>query len=271
MLGGGGKVEGPGSGEDSAEHRGKERVSPGVDGRVRLDRSRAGSAVLGEVEGLGTVDREEVSEETADVGAGHRGTRDGVGGLVTTVPGGEDVESGRKDVDALAVVGEVGAVVPKGGGTDGHGLSGAGRRVVAGVLVVAKGQQKPNSVELYSLSSSDGKVETRLDGSVDGVVKRLRLATTEGHVGDGSLVLGLAGLDELLLGVGVGLGSLLSSPARASANRPITTHENTHTTPATTSLMLPDPFEPRTLTATTSAALATPYLREAIVPAQWVP
>jgi hypothetical protein len=45
----------------------------------------------------------------------------------------------------------------------------------------------------------------------------------------------------------------------------------THMTPATTSLIEPEPLLPRTLTATTSAALATPYFFEAMVPAQCVP
>lgn len=62
------------------------------------------------------------------------------------------------------------------------------------------------------LSSGDGKVETGLDGGVDGIIERLSLASAKRHVGDRSLVLGLASSGELLLSVGLGLGSLLSSP-----------------------------------------------------------
>lgn len=40
----------------------------------------------------------------------------------------------------------------------------------------------------------DGKVETLLDGEVDGVIESLTLASSKGHVGDGSLVLGVLAL-----------------------------------------------------------------------------
>jgi hypothetical protein len=41
------------------------------------------------------------------------------------------------------------------------------------------------------MTNSDGKVKTVLDGSVDGVVESLTLSTSERHVGDGTLVLGV--------------------------------------------------------------------------------
>jgi hypothetical protein len=44
----------------------------------------------------------------------------------------------------------------------------------------------------------------------------------------------------------------------------------TNATPAIMSDVLPYPFESSTLTAITFAAFATPYLREAIIPAQCV-
>lgn len=63
---------------------------------------------------------EEVGEEAANVGGGHRGSGDGVGGILASDPGGQDVETGGEDVDAGTVVGKVGAGVSKGGCTDGH-------------------------------------------------------------------------------------------------------------------------------------------------------
>ncbi len=65
---------------------------------------------------------EKVGQETADVGAGHGGSGDGIARLVTRVPGGEDVKSRGENVNAFPVVGEVGAFVAESGGTDGHGV-----------------------------------------------------------------------------------------------------------------------------------------------------
>lgn len=107
------------------------------------------------------------------MGAGHGCTGDSVGRLVTGVPGGEDVESGCENVNALAVVGEVGSVVGEGGSTNGDGLLSTSGRVVAGILVVADILAKKfdaNQV-VYSLSSSDGEMKTGLNSSVDSIVK----------------------------------------------------------------------------------------------------
>lgn len=145
------------------------------------------------------MNREQVGEQTTDVRRSHRSTGDGVGGPVASVPGGKNVESGSEDVNTLAVVGEVGSLVVQVGSTNGDGVFGSSGRVVAGVLVV--------------VSSSDGKVKTRLDGLVDSIVEGLDFATTERHVGDGALVLGLSGSGELSSGFGGLGGGIFSSPS----------------------------------------------------------
>lgn len=156
---------------------------------LELSGGDGGDSVLGVTGGL---EGQVVGEETADVGRGHRGTRDGVDGVLGADPGGLDVQAGGKDVDALAVVGEVSTAVVNGGGTDGDGLLGSSGRVAAGIGVIVAG--------------SDGKVKTLGDGGVDGHVEESSLATTERHVGDGALeALALASLGELdLLLVGLG-------------------------------------------------------------------
>ena len=47
------------------------------------------------------------------MGGGHGGTGDGVGSVLATNPGGENVKTRGKDVIALAVVGEVGTFIGK--------------------------------------------------------------------------------------------------------------------------------------------------------------
>ena len=98
----------------------------------------------------------------------HRGTRDSVSRAGSSVPGGEDVETRSKDIDALSKVGEVGSLISDRGSTDGDGVLGGSWRVGAGVSVV--------------VTSSDGEVETGLDSSVDSEIERGRLATSERHV-----------------------------------------------------------------------------------------
>lgn len=48
----------------------------------------------------------QVDRQTNNVGCGHRGSGDGVGGVVRPDPGGEDSYPGGEDVDDRAVVGE---------------------------------------------------------------------------------------------------------------------------------------------------------------------
>lgn len=122
-------------------------------------------------------ERKEVGQKTSNVRRSHGSTRDGVDGVVGTNPGGLDVETGSKDVDALAVVGEVCAGIVEGGCTNGDGLLGSGGRVVARIGVVVTG--------------SNGEMQTSLHGGVDGSVESRRLATTKGHVGGRTLELGI--------------------------------------------------------------------------------
>lgn len=146
---------------------------------------------------------EEVGEEARDVGGGHGGSGERGGGVVGVADvGGEDVESRGEDVDTLAPVGEVCAVVAEGGGADGDGLVRCRGRGVTGVLVlVARG---------------DGEVQPRLHGGVDGEVERGGLAAAEGHVGGGALepLAGLAlgvhpgGILDALEDVGHGPGAV---------------------------------------------------------------
>jgi len=145
-----------------------------------------GHGVLRVLSGL---ERQVVGEETSNVGRGHRGTRDGVDGVLGANPGGLDVQAGGEDVSALSVVGEVSTAVIESRGTDSDGLSSSGGRVVASISVV--------------VASSDGEVNTSADSGVDSGIESLGLATTKRHVGNGALealaltVLGLLGLLEM--------------------------------------------------------------------------
>lgn len=132
------------------------------------------------------------------MGRGHGGTRDLVGSVLAADPGGENVETRGEDIVALAVVGEVGTLISESRGTDGDGLLGTSRRVPAGVGVVVTG--------------SDGKVDTSIDGSVNSKIKSGGLATTQTHVGSGTLetLLALASLSSGYLG-GVLLSSVLDA------------------------------------------------------------
>ena len=150
--------------------------------------------VLGSLRGL---EREVVGQETADVGGGHRGTGDGVGGVLAADPGGEDAQARGEDVSALAVVGEVGTAVVESRSADGDGLLSSGGGRVAGIGVV--------------VARSYGEVDTSGDGGVDNIVQGAGLAATEGHVGDGAAeALSLAGLGGLDL-LDVRLGSPLNA------------------------------------------------------------
>lgn len=56
-------------------------------------------------------------------------------------------------------------------------------------------------------------METSFNGSVYGIIERLGLATTQRHVGDGTLVLRLASRGDFSGGLLVGSSSLLGRPA----------------------------------------------------------
>jgi hypothetical protein len=143
---------------------------------------------------LGRLQRQVVGQKTSNVGRSHRGTRDGVGGMLRADPGGQDVETGGEDVIALSEVGEVRTLVVQGGSTDSDGVGSSGRRVLAGVGIVVTG--------------GNGKVDTGINSSVDSLVEDSRLATSQTHVGGRTL-------EALLLTILCGLDSVrvsLSSP-----------------------------------------------------------
>jgi hypothetical protein len=141
---------------------------------------------------LGGLERKKVGKETSNVGRGHGGTRDGVDGVLAANPGRLDVKTRSKDVVALAVVGEVGALVSESAGTNGDGVLSGSRRVVARISVVVTG--------------GNSEVDTGVDSSVDSLVEDGRFATTQAHVGSRALealslaLLGNADLLEMRLG-----------------------------------------------------------------------
>lgn len=162
-----------------------------------------GKLTNGEGRVLGGLEGYKVGQETSNVWRSHRSTGDGVDGGVGTDPSGLDVQTWSEDIDTLAVVGEVGTSISEGGGTDGDGLVGSSWGIVAGIGVV--------------VTSSNGEVDTIVNGSVNSHVQSSGLATTERHVGDGTLeaLLGLGSLEmvgdspfDTLDDIGHGTGSV---------------------------------------------------------------
>jgi len=151
----------------------------------------------GEGRVLGGLEGEHVGKKTSNVRRSHRGTGDGVDGVLAADPGGLNVKTRGEDVVALAVVGEVGTLIGESAGTNGDSLLGSGRRVVARVGVVVTG--------------GNGEVDASVDGSVDSLVEEGRLAATQAHVGSRALeALSLALLRNADL-LGVGLGGVLDT------------------------------------------------------------
>ena len=146
---------------------------------------------------LGRLERQHVGKETSNVGRGHGGTRDGVGGVLRADPGGQDVESRGEDVVALSVVGEVSTLVKEGGGTDGDSVLSSSRGVVAGVGVVVTG--------------SNREVDTSVNSGVDGEIEGGGLATSQAHVGSAALEALLLAVLGGLDGLSVRLGSVLDT------------------------------------------------------------
>lgn len=132
-----------------------------------------GARVEGRLRGGGQ--RQVVGNQTGNVRGSHRCSRNGALGSLGANPGRLDVLSRSEDINTLSDVGEVGARVIQGRGTDSDGFSNAGGGVVAGIAVVVTG--------------GDGKVKTSSNSSCNVVVQGTGLATSEGHVGDGTLVL----------------------------------------------------------------------------------
>lgn len=77
-----------------------------------------------------------LGHDARNVRRGHGGTRDGVRGVLAADPGGGDGASRREDIDTLAVVAEVAALVLVGGGARGDNVVRRGGRGVARVLVL---------------------------------------------------------------------------------------------------------------------------------------
>jgi hypothetical protein len=72
--------------------------------------------------------------------------------------------SETRTINARTPVGEIGTLITNGRGTDCDGLDSTSGRVIACIMVV--------------VASSDGKVHTSIDRSVNGIVESLTLATT---------------------------------------------------------------------------------------------
>jgi hypothetical protein len=142
---------------------------------------------------IGGLEGDVVGQQTGNVGGGHGGTRDGVDSVLAADPGRQDVQARSKDVSALSEVGEVGTLISEGGGTDGDGLLSSGGGVVASIGIV--------------IASSDGEVDTSIDGGIDSEIQSAGATATETHVGN-------ATLEALLASLGL-LDVSLSSPLNA--------------------------------------------------------
>ena len=109
-----------------------------------------------------------------------------------------------KDINTLAVVGEVGPVIAQSGSANGDSLLSGSGGVGAGIPVVVTG--------------SDSEVHARLDGPIDSIVQSHGLTATQRHVGDGTLVLCFSGGSVLSLGSGELTGGLLGGPQNTTNN-----------------------------------------------------
>lgn len=125
----------------------------------------------------------EVESKTGDVRASHRGTADGVGSGVGSVPGGQNVDTGGEDVDTRTVVGERGSAPAGVNGSNGQSVGSVGRRLAR--------DGERSAVAVTVTGSNDGQ-DTSGVGSVDSRGPGLRSGTTERQVDDGagSTVLG---------------------------------------------------------------------------------
>jgi len=137
---------------------------------------------------LGGCQGDVVGQQTGDVRRCHGGAGNGVGGMLATNPGGEDVQTRGEDVSALAVVGEVSTLISQGGGANSDGLLGSSGGVVAGVSVVITG--------------SNSEVNTSVNSGIHSEIQGAGATTTERHVGNATLELlvALLGLLDVSLG-----------------------------------------------------------------------
>lgn len=134
-------------------------------GRQVLDSGGRGSGRGNRLLGL------EVQSQTGDVGTGHASAAHGGGGRLASDAEAGDGETGRKEVDHLAVVGEAGAVVVLVDGADGKGVGRRARRGETGIdVAVARSSHHENAL---------------LIGGVDGGVEGSGLAAAERQGDDG--------------------------------------------------------------------------------------
>jgi hypothetical protein len=143
---------------------------------------------------IGGLEGDVVGQQTGNVGGGHGGTRDGVDGVLAADPGRQDVQARSKDVSALSEVGEVSTLISESGGSDGDGLLSSGRGVVASISIV--------------IASSDGEVDTSIDGGIDSKVQSAGATATQTHVGNATLEALLARLGLLDVSLGSPLDTL---------------------------------------------------------------
>ena len=149
--------------------------------------------------GVGTEGESASNERRRHRRAGH-----GRDGRVAADVRREDVQARGEDVHARTVVREVRALVAEGRRTDGDGLLRSSGGVVARVLVV--------------IASRHSEMHAALNSAIDSGVENLTLATSEGHVGNATLVLALAGLSKLCLSLSQLLRRLLGSPVDTADN-----------------------------------------------------
>ena len=112
--------------------------------------------------------------------------------------------TGGEDVNTFAIVGEIGPVIAQSRSTDSDGLLSSCGGVRACIPVVVAG--------------GDGEVHPGVDGLVNSVVQGLGLTATQGHIGDGTLMLRPPGGSVLSCGGSELLSSLLSSPQHTGNN-----------------------------------------------------
>lgn len=114
---------------------------------------------------------DQVGGEACNVGGSHGGSRDGVLGVRAANPGGENVNTGSKDIKDWSKVGEVGAGVGLVNGADGDGVWCRSRRVLGCVCAI--------------VTSSDNDGNTGFDGRGGGGVEGLGELATKRHGEDG--------------------------------------------------------------------------------------
>ena len=100
------------------------------------------------------IESEEISDETSNVGCGHRSSRKGLGRSV--VGSGNDIETGGPDVDASTEVREIRLGVGDSGGSDSDGLPDPSRGDVDNVLVLVTGSNDNRDAGVKELDEGSG-------------------------------------------------------------------------------------------------------------------